>query len=128
MKKIVLMTFAAMLALQFSGLAFANEKMMPGKGPEKRLERLTKELNLTADQKGKVEAILKEHADKSKAEMQKMQEGMKADREAMDQGIKGVLTPEQAAKFDKMQADKKMKMDKDKDGQCENCNCKEGAK
>ena len=116
--------FAAVLALQVSLPVFAEGKGDPAKKQEQRLEKMTKDLNLTPDQKEKVGAILKEQGEKNKADMQKCQDTMKANRDSLDQNIKSVLTPEQVTKFEKMQADRKAKMDKkmkDKDCKCGEC-------
>ncbi len=65
----------------------------------KRLDRMAKELNLTAEQKNKVSAI-----------MDKTQEEMKAVRDAREKKVKAVLTPDQAKKFDEMKAEMQKKM------------------
>jgi Spy/CpxP family protein refolding chaperone len=74
------------------------------------LDKMTKELNLTPEQKEKIEAIMKAKAEKNKAEMEKMRESMKAEMDATTAQIKEVLTPEQQVKFDKLQEEKKGKM------------------
>lgn len=83
-----------------------------GKGPEGRLERMSKDLNLTAEQKEKISAIVKESGEKMKEAMQKARESGKAAREETDKQIKAVLTPEQAQKFEAMQVEREKKMEK----------------
>ncbi len=63
---------------------------------EWRLERLEKRLNLTAEQKPKVEAILKEQREK-----------MRAVHEETQEQLKQVLTPAQAEKFEAMRRERK---------------------
>jgi len=105
--------------MQVYGLSFAMDDKMECKSDKKmmeeqakHLEKMTKDLNLTPDQKSKVEVILKEKGDKMKAEMQKMQDDKKAIKDEADQKIKDILTPEQLQKFDKIQAEHKAKMEK----------------
>jgi Spy/CpxP family protein refolding chaperone len=79
--------------------------------PNKAIERLQAQLsplNLTDDQKAKVDAIIQDE-EKSAAALRKDKGVAKADRQAERQElrqdtldkIRAVLTPEQAAKFDK---------------------------
>lgn len=86
MKKLLVSVLIA-LAVP-TGMAQAGESGPKGpKGP--KLERLTRELNLTADQQAKVKAILEaEHAKK---------EALKAET---DGKLKAVLTKEQYAKLE----------------------------
>ena len=121
MKKVTAMLVASLFAMQICGVALASddkgscekwaqkksEKMM-----EKHLNKMSKSLNLTPEQKEKVSAIMKERAEKHKAEIQKAQDSMKAVRDESDQKIREVLTPEQAQKFDKQIQDRNEKMDK----------------
>ena len=81
-----------------------------GGGPEQRLERMTKELNLSADQQTKIKAILEDGRTKMMAlrndesvsqddKRAKMGELMKAE----NLNIKVVLDDTQKAKFDEME-------------------------
>ena len=123
MKRTTAMIFGCLLAMQVYGTVYATdgkeckqcddkkmEKSME-KMQAKHLDKLAKELNLTPEQKDKISVIMKENGEKRKAEMQKMRENAKVEREAIDAKIKEVLTPEQAQKYDKMQADRKAKME-----------------
>lgn len=56
-----------------------------------RIERMTKELNLSEDQKTKVQAIFDQQKQK-----------LKAIHEETRTSLQGVLTPEQMTKFDEM--------------------------
>jgi Spy/CpxP family protein refolding chaperone len=91
--------------------------------PNKAIERLQAQLvplNLTDDQKAKVDAIIQDE-EKSAADLKKDKGTAKADRQAERQElrqdtldkIRAVLTPEQAAKFAKHGKGKgKVKADK----------------
>ncbi len=75
------------------------------------LERLTKELDLTADQQTKIKPILDTfhtqmqsvHSDTSLSQEDRRSK-MKDARETMNSGINAVLTPDQQTKFAAMQA------------------------
>jgi len=88
MKKAVAMLCAGMLVVLAFGLVFANEDKDAGKWQEKKIEKMSKNLNLTAEQKDKLSAIMKENGEKIKAEWQKCQEAVKVIREGEDQQIK----------------------------------------
>jgi Spy/CpxP family protein refolding chaperone len=115
MKKAVALVFAALFAVQLAGTAFAGDKKCQGKWQEKRVERLTKDLSLTAEQQGKITSIFKENDEKHKAEMEKMREAMKAEKAETDQKIQAILTPEQNQKFETMKAERQAKMEKMKE-------------
>ncbi len=120
MKKLATAVIASLFAMQICAVALADDKAACEKCDQtkaekmhaKRLDKLTKELSLTPDQKEKVSVILKESGEKNKAEMQKMKDSMKAMKEETDQKITAVLTPEQAQKYEKMKQDRKEKMKK----------------
>jgi Spy/CpxP family protein refolding chaperone len=124
MKKAVALAFAALLAVQMSGLALAGEKKDPARWQEKRVEKMVKDLDLTAEQKDKIAAVMKESDEARKAEMEKM----KALRQDEEQKIKAVLTPEQAQKYDARQAKRKTKGHKKMKCPCEKCGQTECAK
>jgi Spy/CpxP family protein refolding chaperone len=139
MKKILVLGLAGVLAAQACNIALAGE-MQCGKDmgccygkcdkgdksekwQEKRSKHLSKKLDLSTEQKTRLDAILKEDADAMKpemekrrearkAEMEKIQAEMKAHQEALDAKIKDILTPEQSAKFEKMQQERAEKMEK----------------
>ena len=107
----------AVSALLMMGLsAFAQEAQQgppPGEGgqrrggmmgtPEQRAARLAERLNLTDDQKAKVQKIYED----SQKDMQNMQGASREDRMAKMQEVNGkvreVLNDEQKKKFDEMQ-------------------------
>jgi len=78
--------------------------------PEERTERLTKALNLSDDQKGKVLSIYKDEqkqmealrSDTSSSREDRRSKMMQIHENTVSQ-IKGVLNPDQAKKFDEMQ-------------------------
>lgn len=87
-------------------------------GVEKRVEHLNKKLNLTEQQKQQITAIFTEvekqapQSDREAAKEQRKEqlEAWKAQREKVDSQIVAVLTPEQKAVYEKMQAERKEKM------------------
>ncbi len=68
---------------------------------QKRLEKLTKELELTKEQGEKVSQIMKDGWGKIKVEKKKMREKVQAIRKGIDSQIEKTLTPEQSKKFKK---------------------------
>ena len=75
-----------------------------------RLEKLTQDLGLTADQQAKIKPILEDEAQKIKAlhkdtslAKDQMRPKIKEIRDAADTAIKALLTPEQVTKFDALQ-------------------------
>lgn len=73
----------------------------------KRLERMTKELNLTADQQKSVKEALDAQSAKMKEMHRDSGDQMKALKEETDGKINAVLTDEQKAKFATMKEDMK---------------------
>jgi len=90
MKRFVLSMLALGCMASFPTASYANEKMTPEERT-KKLDKMAKELNLSADQKEKVRAIKDEKYTKIEA----------AQTDAHNQ-IRGVLNPDQQVKFDKM--------------------------
>lgn len=122
MKKLLAVMIVGLFVLG-SGLALAKEMkkecpVAPDKKVEqkkedwqaKRLDRMAKELNLTAEQKEKIAAIFKENDIKVKTVMDKAKKDMNAIRDTNEKQIKAVLTPEQAKKHDEMKAGMQKKM------------------
>lgn len=112
--------------LVLSTLAFAQdnkqkrermgERISTEERVDKRLEKMTSELNLTDDQVKKIKPLLEEQATKRKrimaerekamAERQENLEKMNEEMRAMDSKLKEILTPEQ---FEKLQANRQDK-------------------
>lgn len=126
MKKLVL---AALLSIGMVGFAqnrSDKEKMTPEQRNEKRLEKMTSELNLTTDQQKQVGDLFASQS----AEMEKMKADRKknrsskptaAERDAMkkqmearnaenDAKMKAILTPDQNKKYLANQEKQKQKM------------------
>lgn len=109
MKQVWMAAVAAMLAGAVLSPASAFQGQPKGKGNAggmKRMQAMMEGLNLTADQKKKIEGIV----DEAKAEMKKIRDENKGDAKAarpkmreLNQGmmkkINAVLTPEQQAKL-----------------------------
>ncbi|MGG7034577.1 MAG: hypothetical protein ACI7YS_05190 [Flavobacterium sp.] len=136
MKKLLII-----LVLGFSLTTFAQEngkkhnqekteKMTPEQRQKRHLDKLTKELNLDANQQTQVAAILKEKSDKmhemkgkkeaqkasdgqwSKKEKKEIKKEMKSESADMDAKMKAVLNPDQYEKWVSMKKENKEKMKK----------------
>ena len=77
---------------------------------EQQMERMTTQLNLTDEQKPKVEAVLKESAKKrqeifsdSSFDRSQMREKMQPIMEEQNKKLKAILTDEQYKKYEEMQ-------------------------
>lgn len=115
MKKSSLFALALGAVIAFGPAAQAQEKKGEGKGRpslEERMKQLSEALKLTDEQKAKLEPILKEEGEKLRAifgdtnasreeKGKKMQEA----RKDIAAKVKAVLTPEQAEKYEKLQAE-----------------------
>jgi protein CpxP len=112
MKKILL------ICCLFIGLTSATfaQTHLTGANAEEKAKGLQKELKLTDGQTTKIAAIYKESAEKfdkikekEHGNTNKMTEAVRPLRTATVKKIKGVLTPHQAAKYDKLINDPKSK-------------------
>ena len=115
MKKIVLaLTVALMGTIVMNAQPPRRQDMTPEQMVEKRVERLDKQLSLTAEQKAALTSIFTEEmatmqqdrqVKKEKDEkldetaMKARRDQMKARHEATDAKVEAVLTPEQASKY-----------------------------
>ena len=68
------------------------------------IDQLSKELDLSADQRTKVEAIVKASQEKMKALREEMRPKMEAIHQSIKSDIEKILTPAQKEKFEKMEA------------------------
>jgi len=122
------LALGSMLALGITGAAFAQDAPPPpppdqnqpgpppggGRGmrmdPNRQLERLTQELNLTSDQQEKIKPLLVERQQKMQALMQDQslsqddrRAQMRTIMEGSNNSIKALLTDDQKPKFDALQ-------------------------
>lgn len=108
MKKLII---AALLVVGVSSFAQENndrpqranmERMTPEQRSEQRIARMTKELNLDAKQQEQLKQLYAEQA-AQRANRQNNQgqgrENMEAQRKAMEDKMKAILTPEQLTKW-----------------------------
>ncbi|MGI4741555.1 MAG: hypothetical protein ACRYG7_40830 [Janthinobacterium lividum] len=98
---------AAGLAAQAAPQATARQQAPAQTGPGQRGADMLKELNLTADQQAKVEALLQEQrAQRSQRPSgpptDAEREAMQASRATLDTKLKAILTPEQYTKYQAM--------------------------
>jgi len=111
MKRMLTLVFAGMMVMQLGGALIAADPASDpttGQWEAKRVDKLTKDLNLDADQQSKISGIIKDNEAARQAEYEKL----KAIKQDEDQKIKAVLTPEQVQKYDKMEAQRMEKMQK----------------
>ena len=77
-----------------------------GEAVKERLSKMAEELNLTVEQKSKIQEFMKSRADKRQelrdATPEERQEKGKAMREEMNKKMKDILTAEQYAKWEKL--------------------------
>lgn len=95
------------MALVVGATTFAQERKMERKGmsPENRVEKLTKELDLTTEQQAKAKELFAKKAETKKAERAEAIAAKKADNEAFDKEFRAMLTPEQTKKYDAKKAE-----------------------
>ena len=119
MKKVIAMLFAAALsatALQAQDKIRNHDNKSPEEKAKMKTERLDKKLDLTDNQEAKVEQIFLTSAQKmAQLKAQKgndkkaMGQEFKAIRENTNQQLKAVLTADQWAKKEKLEAERKEK-------------------
>lgn len=83
-----------------------------GKGgdfKERKVEHLDSKLDLTDEQKSRVESIIESKHQQAKAIFEESRPKMEALKKSTDTEIRAILTPEQQAKFDKLAADREAK-------------------
>jgi protein CpxP len=112
--KLKLISVTTLSALALSGLALANDPQdaggdrggRRGRGGHASLERMTDDLNLTPDQKAKIQPIL----DQARPQLEQIhREAMEKTKALMDNvrtQIRPMLTPEQQKKLDEMKNDR----------------------
>jgi protein CpxP len=88
-----------------------TEKMSPAERSQMALKRMTKNLSLNEAQQKQMSALLLE-AEANKVTNNK---AAKSDRQLMKDKISKILTPEQNAKWDKIQAERKEKIQERKE-------------
>ena len=91
---------AVVVMLAASSAAFAKESHHGD--PQKHLDRLTKKLELTAQQRGQVEQIMNDY----RGRMEGLRSQMEALQKEKREKISAVLTPKQREKFEKMKQHK----------------------
>jgi Spy/CpxP family protein refolding chaperone len=82
------------------------ERMSPAERSQMALKKMTKNLNLNEAQQKQMGALLSE----AEANKETNNKAAKSDRQLMKDKISKILTPEQNAKWDKIQAERKGKI------------------
>ena len=81
---------------------------------ERRVEAMSRELELSDEQRGKLLGIFQKHADEHKRLLRKEIETcggpLKEHRERVDAEIRALLTPEQRAKFETLRAERRRRL------------------
>jgi Spy/CpxP family protein refolding chaperone len=77
-----------------------------GGGPSAMLERLTRDLDLTADQQGKIEAVLTASRTRVESLQRDVHDRFVAEQQSLRTEIRKVLTPVQQEKFDQRERDR----------------------
>ena len=123
MKRLVAMFLGCIFAASVCAIAIADEqpagkgdKMTIEQHQQKKLEQLTKALTLTADQQSKIADLMKARSEKMKG-VKKNKDEMKSIFADYNTQVKAVLTPDQAAKYDKMLENEKGKHEKHQEKQ-----------
>jgi hypothetical protein len=75
--------------------------------PGMLLERLTRDLELSADQRSQIESVLAARRSRLDALQQDVHDRFEAEQRSLRDEIRKVLTPEQQEKFDKQQAERR---------------------
>jgi Spy/CpxP family protein refolding chaperone len=94
----------------------SREKLSPEERTQRELKRMTKVLKLTDAQQKEMTALFSEMQSKRGENQGKPS---KEDRKAMKDKINKILTPEQAATWEKIQEERKEKMKENKEGNSE---------
>jgi len=116
---IAALALGGLLALtNIAGAQDAKEGKKGRMSPERRLEALTKELNLTDAQKPKVKAVLedssKKMADLQNVDRSERREKMRGIMDDQNKKMKEILTPDQYEKYEKYQKEEQERRGKKK--------------
>ena len=109
MKKLIIAAFLVVGVASFA----QNNNDRPQRGdfsPEKRVERMTTQLNLDAKQQEQVKQIYAEQAKNREAQKGFSREQMQEERKKSDEKLKAILTPEQLKKWEANQAEMRQRM------------------
>jgi len=102
---VVIVAFVAGLFVGIAGDRFYFHRMFPGRrdfGSGRIVERLNRELHLSADQKSQVQKIVDSHRAHIEVLMTNVRPEIRKELDATNAEIEKVLTPEQRAEFEKM--------------------------
>ena len=104
---VVIIAFVAGLFVGIAGDRLYFHRMFPGRrdfGSSRIMERLNRELHLTADQKSQVQKIVDSHRTRIESIMTPVRPEIRKELDATNAEIEKVLTPDQRAQFQKMLA------------------------
>ena len=104
------LVIVTMVHVQAQGPRQANREVNPEKIAERMTQRMDEQLDLTEAQEKEINALFVEQANKRKAIEQAVREEMKAEREAHQQKLEAILTPEQKEKWESVRNEGRQKM------------------
>lgn len=104
MKKLFIMALIAVCGFGSMSAQGGGRQRM---SVEEQVSNLKKELNLTDEQTEKVTALYTEFHKKMKEAGRESRETMRSEREKLDKSVEALLTDEQKAAFEKMQANRR---------------------
>lgn len=114
MKKIAaIMILCALSTMTFAQHKLKGERISPEKKQEMKIQKMEAELNLTPDQKTKIEAIDAKYAPTEKEQRERreaLRQEMKETKIKKREEIKLVLTPEQLKIMEEKKAERKEKV------------------
>lgn len=114
MKKIAaILTICTLSAMTFAQEKQKGERVSPEKKHEMKMEKMESELNLTPEQKQKIEAIEEKYAPiqkEQKIKQEALRSEMKETKTQKREEIKALLTPEQLKLMEEKKENKKEQM------------------
>lgn len=106
MKKLIL---AAVLVVGMTAFAQSKGQRAHQVSPEQKIEKLTKELDLTQEQQAKLKVLFEQKQEKvnaKRSEMKQNREKQVAEKEDLDEQIRGILTDKQLEKYEARKAER----------------------
>src|SRR3989338_7907298 len=112
MKKLILFTAAVFLFMAAPGFAegdkgYHKKGFAKGETPEKRIEKMTKDLWLSQDQAAQLKALMTTKMEKKRALHEETKTKMQAIQDEYNASLKSLLTPEQLKKYEARKEEKK---------------------
>lgn len=106
MKKLIL---AAVLVVGMTAFAQGKGQRAHQVSPEQKIEKLTKELDLTQEQQAKLKVLFEQKQEKvnaKRSEMKQNREKQVAEKDELDEQIRSILTDKQLEKYEARKAER----------------------